>query len=215
MKKIIAIILILVTIFSVTSCGDREYDEAIVLAEAKRLIPETVLLNDIFWGKGIDYIEDLNTASGYYYMADPLYLIINGFETIDELKEMTREVYSTSYCESIFSAVFDAANDPDEGFVGLVRYYQKYSDAEMKEPECIMVYSRAIVLLGDEVEYLYDTMKVTGSKKEKVYVSLSVKVTRGDKSQIREISVGLIEEKDIGWRIDTPTYITYYEEPTE
>ena len=214
MKKAVSLILIFIILLSVTSCGDREYDENTVLTEAKRLIPETVMLNDIFWGKGIDYVKDESTASGYYYMADPIYLKIAGFETVDEIKDMTRLVFSSSYCESIFSAVFSSISDTD-GIQGLTRYYQKYSDLEMKEPECIMVYSRAIVLLSDEVEYLYDTMKVVGSVKETVYVTLSVKVTRGEKSQIREIKVGLIEEENIGWRIDTPTYITYYEEPTE
>ena len=214
MKKAISLVLIFVILLSVTSCGDREYDENTVLAEAKRLIPLTAELNEIFWGKGIEYIKDESTASGYYYMADPSYLTIAGFETIEELKDMTRAAFSSSYCESIFYAVF-SSNTDTEGVQNLIRYYQKYSDLQMKEPECIMVYSKAIVLLTDEVEYLYDTMKVVGSKKEKVFVTLSVKVTRGDKSQIREIKVGLIEEKNIGWRIDTPTYITYYEEPTE
>jgi hypothetical protein len=72
-----------------------------------------------------------------------------------------------------------------------------------------MVYSEAIVLLDDTVVYNYDTMRVTGSKRESVFVSIDVTVTSPEgEVQTNTLSIGLIEEKD-GWRINTPTYSSY------
>ena len=73
-----------------------------------------------------------------------------------------------------------------------------------------MVYSKALVLLKDEVSYNFDTLEVIGSKKEIVYVTLTVEVRRDENTQMRTLKVGLIEE-DNGWRIDTPTYMSYVE----
>lgn len=208
-KILISVILVTAAVFSVTSC-DRKYNEEEVLEAAKALIEDSKKFNLIYWGEGIPYVRDESSSNGYYYPANPIEVKKMGFETVEELKEITGEVFSESYCKSIFSSALSSYGDED-GIYGLTRYYQKYSDAYMTEPECIMVYSRATVFLTDEVEYLYDTMVVTGSKKETVYVKLSVNVTRDDKTQTREMKVGLCEEAS-GWRLDTPTYITYYEE---
>ena len=54
MKRILSVILILVLLVSVSGCGgesNREYDEAEVIREAKRLIPLSAVLNEIYYGK--------------------------------------------------------------------------------------------------------------------------------------------------------------------
>ncbi len=208
MKKTVSIILVLVLLFSLSSC-DRKYDEEEVRAAACELIAKSEELNYIFWGEGIGYIEDESTSSGYYHRANYVDLDKFGFSTVEEIKNRTRKVFSSDYCDSIFSAVFSSYGD-DDGLYGLARYYQKYTDESYTEPECIMVYSKATVLLKDETEYLFDTLKVVGSKKETVYVTISINVTRDGDTQTHEKKIGLIEEED-GWRIDTPTYMSYIE----
>lgn len=211
MKRIVSLIIVFGLLCSLVSCKEknREYDENEVKLAAESLIKKSAELNYIFWGEGIGYINDASYSVGYYYPADIFSLLSYGIETIDDLKEKTKKVFSSSYSENIFSTVFSSLGDEDEIY-GFARYYQKYSDAENKEPECIMVYSNALVLLKDEVSYDFDTLKVIGSKKQTVYVTLSVNVKRGENTQSRELKVGLVEEEG-GWRIDTPTYMSYVE----
>ena len=211
MKKILAILLVAILSFSLFSCKekDRTYDEEEVISAAQSLIYDSALLNEIYWGKGIEYISDASTSNGYYYEANILHLEQLGFKTIDELKEMTEKVFSHSFSDVIYKTALTSVSD-DGGIHSLARYYQKYSDDEMKEPEAIMVYSRAKILLSDDVQYLYDTLTVDGAEGEVVYVTLSVVVTRGENSQTRTITVGLIEEEE-GWRLNDATYISYDE----
>ena len=211
MKKIISLIMLIALLCSLISCGEknREYDENEVKIAAEALIRKSADLNRIFWGEGIGYIDDASFSVGYYYPADIFSLSYYGIETVEDLKEKTRKVFSYSYSQNIFSTVLSSLSDGD-GIYAFARYYQKFSDAENKEPECIMVYSNALVLLKDEVNYNFDTLQVIGSKKDTVYVTLSVDVKRDDKTQTRNLKVGLIEEEN-GWRIDTPTYMSYVE----
>ena len=203
MKRTLSAILILTLIVSLLSCGekDRDYDEYDVKIAAETLIKKSRSLNEVYWGRGIGYYEDDNYADGYYLPADPVSLYELGFETLDQLKEKTGEVFSKKYCEAIFDSTF--VSDADAGTFVTKRYYQGI--------DCIMVYSKANVFLTDKVTYLYDTITVTGSSGETVFVKIKVKVERGELSQERDIEIGLVEE-EAGWRIDTPTYASYRQE---
>ena len=215
MKKLISVFLALALTLSLFSCAekDREYDEGEVIAAAKELIEKSKLLNYVFWGEGIGYIEDENTANGYYYEADYVSISNLGFRTIDELKELTLAAFSTAFAENVFETTLSSVGD-DDGIYSLARYYQKYKDDEMKVPDTIMVYSRAIVLLTDEVEYDYNSIVVEGSKKEIVFITIKATVSRDGKSQERSLRIGLIEEEN-GWRLNDATYLVYDEQLEE
>ena len=204
MKKIVSLILCTVILLSLVSCGEEsiKYDEAEVLVAARELIGKSGNLNTLFWGEGIEYVEDDLYKNGYYYPANPLSLYKYGIYTVEDMREMAREVFSVAYCESIFSSVLSATGDEDV-IVGYTRYYQgSYS---------VMVYSLAKVLLTDEVEYLTDTLKVVGADEKMVYVTLKATVTRDDVSQTRELKVGFVYENET-WKINTPTYMTFRED---
>ena len=205
---ILALVIALILIFSPKDEKDRSYNEDEVLSAARELIPKTEMLNLVYWGAGIDHVDDESTANGYYYEANILHLEKLGFKTIEELKELTRASFSEDLCESIFSTSLTSVSD-DNGIQSYARYYQKYVDDDSTErPYNIMVYTKARVLLTDEVVYHYDTLEVESVKGQVVYVTLMVTVTRGEESQTRPISVGLIEE-ECGWRLNDATYISY------
>ena len=203
MKKIISLILCTVIFFSLVSCDDEKikYDEDEVLLAAAELIVKSGELNTLFWGEGIQYEEDDLNKNGYYYPANPYSLIRYGVRTVEDMKEMARDVFSVSYCESIFSSVLSSSGD--EGIIaGYTRYYQgSYT---------VMVYSLARVLLVDEVEYLPETVKIVRADKKSVYVSIKANVTRGENTQTREIEVGFVYENG-EWKINTPTYMSFLE----
>ena len=209
MKKIISLILVLtLSLLSLVSCGDRKYDEAEVKAAAKTLISDSVILNDIFWGSGIPYMDDLNTSDGIYFEAYYYYHKNLGFETLDELMAMTEKTFSQKQCDLIESTILSSVTVDDEIY-SLARYYQKVSAKDNKTPECIMVNSDWKNLLIGKAEYDLDSIQVIGSEKEIVYITIDATVTYENyEPQKRNIRVALVEE-DAGWRIDSPTYISY------
>ncbi len=210
MKKtvslLVSLVLVLSLLLSLISC-DRRYDEEEVKEEARSLIEKSAMLNEIYWGEGIAYVENASTSNGAYYEASIVSLDKYGFSTIEELKDMTERVFSEEYCKIIFSTTLSSVSDAGE-LQFYARYYQKYTDEYMTEPECIMVYSLAKALIVGKTEYIFDTLEVIGSKGDLVFVKLKARVTHDGKTQEQELKIGLIEQND-GWRLDTPSYVSY------
>ncbi|MBO7302742.1 MAG: hypothetical protein J6U68_00980 [Clostridia bacterium] len=203
-------LVVIISVFSLYSCEDnREYDETEVKAAALELIKKSVSLNEIYYGEGISYVDDENLAVGPYYPADNNSLARFGIETVDDLVNKTKEVFSTEMSTMIYDTKLKPVYDSDGVIRGYSRYYQKYTEDKDPKPECILVYSEASSLLDDEVTYDYDTLRVKESKGEIVYVEIDVFVKTDDgKSQNKTLNIGLIEEAD-GWRLTSPTYTSY------
>ncbi len=208
-NKIIALLLAITAALSLfAACKmNRSYDEEEVASVSRELIKRSEVLNVIYYGEGIKYIEDASYANGAYYKADPIYLAAIGIETLDDLKKETREVFS----EGLSNIMINTALAPfvdDSGVQRFSRYYQKFSALD-DTPECIMVYKDAPVLLTSTLTYDYKTLKVLESAGDIVYVSIDAEVENKDgKRQKRQIKIGLIEEKS-GWKLDTSTYVNY------
>lgn len=203
------ILSILVPVLNLTSCDkDREYDEAEVKAEAKRLLCESEKLNLILYGKGIGYVYGAH-QSGAYYEADFLHLNALGFTTVGELKEMVKKTFTTSYSENIFSTVLSSISDGGYA-VATARYYQLYDDQVNKiDPICIMVNKDYDYFFKDTVVYDYSTVTVKDVEGDTLRIGVSATVTDGEgNSQTREIVFELIEESE-GWRINSPTFANY------
>lgn len=213
MRRLVALILAAASIFSLASC-DRSYDEGEVLSVARELIESAVVLNEIFYGEGIPYNDSESTANGAYREASSYYLQDLGAETLDDIKQMARRVFSEKYCEQIFSTVMQALTDGDY-IIRMARYYQA-TDAVSGEPTYIMVYTQSEPLLTDEMDYDYESLCCEGSRGERVYVKIDVTVKDSESGEYHKISrsIALIEEKD-GWRIDSPSYAQYNPELSE
>ena len=206
--KIIALILILASIpLSLTSC-DRSYDEAEVMEAATKLIAASAELNEIYYGKGIAYLADSAHNISLYCEADPMSLEKYGIKNIAQLQEKTLLVFSESHAESMFKSAFSGSFSQNGGS-NLSRYYQKY-DSKGVTPICIMVNSSYEPVMNAENVYDMSTLKVIGSKKEYVYVSIEVTITSGEKSQEQTLDIRLIEEEN-GWRISSTTFANYNE----
>lgn len=217
--RIVALLVALVICFcSLISCGDeetvknREYDKAEVEAAAKVLIENSKLLNYIYWGKGIPYVDNKNLSSGSYYPADESYLASIGVKTLDDLKKMTEKTYSDEMCKWIYSTVLSSVHS-DTAVAGLARYEQVYTGKNNDEPAYIRVYTEADYWLIDEVEY-NPSVEALRSEGEIVCVLVLATVTNPEgKVMNQNLTVRLIEEED-GWRLDAPTYARYYEDYT-
>ena len=208
--KIISLLLIAVTIvslFTLSSCN-RKYDEEEIIEVSKILLKDAEMLNIVYYGSGIEYFDD-EDEKGYYRKANVNHLEELGFSTIDELKKLTDKTFSVGYSSELYSTILSSLAT-DISIVSPARYYQAY-DEETGAPTHIMVYSNFTPMLKDSIVYDYDSLRVEGSKKEKVYVKIDATVTKADgKSQSTTVTVALVEEDD-GWRIDNPTYANYNE----
>ncbi len=209
-RKIINLFLIAVMMlstFALSSCN-RRYDEAEVVAATEILLKDAEMLNIVYYGSGIEYY-DSDEEKGYYRKANDNHLESLGFSTIDELKALTEKTFSKEYSSILYSTILSPMMS-DTSIVTPARYYQAF-DEESGEPTHLMVYSNFIPMMKDKIEYDYSTLKATGSKKEKVYVTVEATVTREDgKSQKTTVTITLVEEES-GWRIDNPTYANYNE----
>ena len=211
-KRVILLTLVVImTVFLAVSCQkvqNREYDEAEVLSAAKTLIEKSEILNELYYGKGIAYENDMNLATGIYYPADEISVRSFGIETVDDIKVLTRECFTTALSNIMIGTKLVAVTD-SSGNQSYVRYYQKYDSLDKTKPECIMVNKETEVLLKDKVTYDYSTLSVKGSEGEivKVTIAVTVENENGD-VQYKTLEIGLLEEEN-GWRIDTPTYARY------
>ncbi len=216
--RIMTLLVVAILCFGIfTSCGDdkvenREYDKAEVEAAAQVLIEDSKLLNYIYWGEGIPYVDDKNLSSGNYYPANEDYLASIGVKTIDDLKKKTEKTYSDAVCKWIYSTVLSSVYS-DTAVAGLARYEQVYSGKNNDVPEFIRVYIEADYWLIDTVEY-YPSVEALRSEGEVVYVLVLATVTNPEGKVMNvNLEIGLVEEDD-GWRLNTPTYARYYEDYT-
>ena len=203
-KRILALLLLVTTLFSIVSCeNDREYDEGEVLAAAAELIEKSLPLNELLYGKGLSYGEE---HIGIYYKATDESLAAFGIETVEQMKNMVREIYSTDYSESILTSDAFSPITVDDVIVGYTRYYQ--SEDEDGNPNGIMVKSDYDYPLKNSYEY-HANMSVIDVEGEVIVVRTMVTATSVD-GRIMNVNndVRLIEEES-GWRLMTPTYVVF------
>jgi hypothetical protein len=208
LEKTGVFILVALTVFSsllLTSCN-RSFDETEVLEEGEKLLKRAEMLNIVYFGSGIEYHET-DEGVGYYYKANTQHLEKLGFDTIEELKKITDETFSKRYAESIYSTVLSSLTS-DTSIISPARYYQVF-DEKTGAPTHIMVYSKYNNLLKSSVTYDYSTLRVEGSKKQRVNLLIDATVTNADgKSQSVTVTVTLVEDES-GWRIDNHTFANY------
>ena len=193
---------------------NREYDKEEVIAAARDLIERSVVLSEIYFGDGIPYIDDEKDTSNYR-PADTEYLENLGIKYIEDLKNLTRGVFSEAESEFLFSRFLDRL-DSDE-FVGLAHYISSYDgEGEEKEETGILVYKKreknALVRKEESTTHDYNTISVIGSEGERVKISIKSTVLCDDgRSCTLTNEIYLIEE-DSGWRLDSQTKCAYIEE---
>ena len=208
-KKIILITVAVIVVLGIvlTICltpRNRKYDEAEVRAAATALIKASEKLNDIYYGKGLRFLEYSENNVSLYCEADPTHLSELGFSTINELKKMTKEVFSKAHAEEMFSGTFSGS-----GTSQMSRYYQQNDDNRVDpKPLYIMVHKEYDPLMKSEVTYNFDTLNIIGSKLEYVNATIEVTVTLDGKTQTQTLNISLIEE-EAGWRLASTTFANY------
>ena len=204
---ILLIFSIILSCLSLSSC-DRKYDEGEVKEALSELLKAVPVLNTVYFGRGIDYVSS-SLSDGDYMEANFLHLNTLGFDTISELKALTKEVFTEKYSEELFRTKLEDQGD-GEYLIQRARYYQKY-DYDGVTLMCIMVDSKMTAIFDDRLTYLPETVKVLGSERRTVKCTVDCVVRDPDgNEQTVTVNVDMIEEKN-GWRIDNPIFANYSE----
>ena len=219
MKKILALSLTVVLLFSMlavfSGCAAAPTEN--LLEEAKTLIARSAVFNEIYYGEGIPYLLLEGPAIGNYYYADPNYLEKNGFQTIEELKKVTAEVFSADYCEELYLIGFSGFGSAN-GFVN-ARYSSNQAENLRDEDEKLLVFNNIEPTVPGKTTYDLSTAHITETGTDYAFVALTATVAypatpeKEAYTETYDIEIKFIYERvtgcngyGIGWRIDTPTY---------
>ena len=206
MRGVISFILcISLTLAFFVGC-DRSYDEAEVKAAAEQLLEKSLLVNEIFYGEGLEYDENSIVSSGSYSPATASALSELGISSTDGLRNLAKEVYTDGLCDIIFRTKLSSLKDGDGGdIVSLTRYFDK----NVKGTNYLMVYTLDEANYDNEIEYLYETLTVTGADGEYIMIEVDVLLTSGiGLTRSDRVEFILLEEND-GFRLDTLSFVKF------
>ena len=126
MKKIIsaalAAICLITSAVSLSSCTVKIADEGAFLAEVGTLIEKSYEVNEIFFGKGLEFEDEGKTPDEILAECKTeeekiyLYLPVKEsakYKTREEIMNLAHAVYSASYCEYLEARGFEGISDGD------------------------------------------------------------------------------------------------------
>ena len=195
--KFVCILLTFVCILSLFGCSNLSDEEA--SARAAELLERSVLINRIYYGTGIP-TDPNEVGQSTRKRADPAFLEANGFSTIEELKALTREVY-TSYCaDAVFFNVF-------EKNVLIEDSQPRYEESN----GYIYVNTAEKPTVADLVEFDTASIKITKKSGSLIYFTVDMKVYSADGQSYRTLTAQQFSmRKENGvWLLDAPTYASY------
>lgn len=205
MRKIsLFLILVLLFVPALSSCGNRDYDEETVKAAARELLEKSTAVNEIFYGVGMP-VDEGTAGTGYYKPVKKEYLSSLGIAGLDGLRNLTKEVYTDELSDIIFETKLNSVKDSS----GNIIVYSRYIEAKIKDETRVLIYTAGEPTYQNDVEYLYDTLTVKGSKGERIIAELDVRLITFDGfSRDEKIEIILLEEND-GFRLDSLSFAKY------
>lgn len=214
-KRIISLFLVLVLALSFFGCKkendeeqikNREYDKAQVEEAAKILIEKSIAVNEILFGSGLKYDED--DSNSIYKKASASSLESYGVNTVEDIKALAAEVYSSGYMSTVnASDIFSSVSDGEN-----IRFYTRYYN---DEDGGIYVNSTYDYVLKNKYEYISDPCAI-GSIGDIVTVKVTVRATilgeNGEEKKSRDFDhqIKMIEENG-EWKLHSSSYIVYNE----
>ena len=206
MKRISLLLIFSLMLSLLFSCGGRNYDEAEVKLAAEDLLEKSIIINEVFYGVGMTADTTRpEISTGAYKPVDENYLSRLGVSTIDGLKSLTAEVYTSGLCDIIFRTKLQSVRDGDDNIISYSRYYEKM----VNQQKVLMVYTLADTRYENDIEYLYDTLRVIGSEAEFIKIEIQVKLTTFDGFERTESAEFLLLEEENGFRLDTLSFVKY------
>ncbi len=210
LQKLASLLLVLTLMFTslaFVSCNKNEieYDEEEVLKAAEKLLKNAEIVNSVFYGNGIGYLEGGN-QNGVYCEANYAHLYSFGFRSLSDMKTLCQDTYSEGISYMIFAATVDVSVDGSGNYL-IARYY-----VPDKEPDRLMVNTNYKQIFDDKMTIDYTTLKIEGAEKDRIKLTVTASVYSLDESKTEPqtviLNVYLVEEMR-GYRIDNFVFANY------
>lgn len=173
------------------------------------LIEKSEELNEIYFGEGLPLTVDADEAQAFYSSFDTDVEAISyhpvdkscGYESIDDIKEATLEVFTEDYSDYLFTLAFTGISDVVNDGVGDKTETSSY--ARYLEQSGMLT---ARIDLADDAITLgrvYRTEELEIVREKDNYVLVKIPTELNGKQCDVELKLVLTND---GWRLDTPTY---------
>ena len=208
-KLVSMVVLLTVLCGCFVSCGVSYTDEE-VYAAAKELVIKSVPLNDIYFGEGLPISDDREEVERFYEMITGGAEGVNyhpvsedcEFQSEEDIKAATEEVFSSAYCEYLYELAFTGISATfNEGTSD--QRTDNASYARFIETGGVLTVRLDLPYEAMELNRTYDFSGMQIVKRKKNYVIVSVPTEKDGYSLEIELKLVLTED---GFRLDTPTY---------
>lgn len=214
MMKIKKIIVPILALLLLSSCGGEKIPTEEIRAALDELLPKSAELNEIYFGEGLPITVDEELVKLYYESFDVTFSTdeatlsyqpvdpASGYSNETELREATLEVFSEEYSEYLF----------ERAFKGISAVFSEGTDREKTVTSAYAMYLEqngiltARVNISDEAMELGRTYDLDGMevlRESDGYVI--VKVPSEMNGVQLDIELKLVKT-EAGWRLDSPTY---------
>ena len=202
MKKILALLLLSLVLFTAVSCGKAPTAEEI-RPTLEALVEASYEINDIFFGEGLpsiardseyainNYVYYMDEGGSNYDYVSPE----SPYQSTEEIKAAAEKVYSSEYLASIYETSFIGVADPNAGML-----YARYLDTD----EGLKKSNLHQAIITSKRIYDFDSMAVVKPSGTD-YVNIEIDSHTEGSSDVLRIRLTLVNENG-EWRLDTPTY---------
>ena len=210
MKKYLILCAVLAAMV-LTSCGGTPETE--IAAALSELIPASMELNVIYFGEGLPISSDRETAEAFYEsMGAGAEISLNyhpvspdaPYQSVDEIKAATLEVFSEAYADYLFTMAFDGLSTVfDEGTE--MQVTKNVSYARYLENNGLLTVRMNIHEEAFPLNRTYDPADFNVIREKDGYILVEVQ-SYVDGAADERIEVKLVRNADGAFRLDSPTY---------
>ena len=186
LKSLILIILTVSIAVSIVGCGKVTENEATDIV--KGLVTNAYVLNEVYYGKGINY-KDTGNPNDLYM---PAYEN-EKFALKNKLVKRTYEVFSQSYAESLIDLAFGGVQSE----INQNSVMPRYMILDDENETWIYVNTDYEPLVEEIAEYDFTTIDIV--KISRKFIEATIKTTKNE-----EVKVTIVKESS-GWRLDSAT----------
>lgn len=196
----IACYILLFAMIATTFVGcARESDEEF-LTIAQTLLLKSADVNEICFGEGLAYGDEDGYVTNGYVEATKASRERYGVNTVEELKELIKSVYSVATCDYIDTVIFNPVKQ-DNTFAS----YRRYFDAlDGEENICLMVKKNYQPLAVGDVSYA--NVRIDSHSRARAKILTDVTVTDGKDTRTDLDVCFSLRFEDGAWKLDTVTY---------
>ena len=201
--KTVLFAVFVLSVFTLSACGKSGLSADEIRETYKELVEASYVLNEIYYGEGLPYIEDEDAVAALHGLAEGTDVSVHympvskeaPFQTESEIREATAAIFSPAVCETMYEIAFTGVSTEDESMIAFARYIEQdaFLTVRIDLAETALRVGRT---------YDFSAMTVVADEPDRITASFP-SFLDGKKSV--NVKITMIKTAD-GWRLDSPTY---------